>query len=124
MIRIVIFKFPNGIGRISTPRLNPLLDLHLAPINVIISHGPGPPYGGTIFNLGVGFPLRCFQRLSRPDIATRRCRGRDNRYTRGRFIPVLSSHSSPISRSVDYTFTLPANGELGGGVLPVYVVVF
>src|SRR5262249_25256289 len=37
-----------------------------------------------------GFPLRCFQRLSRPHIATRRCRGRDNRYTRGASIPVLS----------------------------------
>jgi len=38
----------------------------------------------------VGFPLRCFQRLSRPHIATRRCRWRDNRYTRGASIPVLS----------------------------------
>ncbi len=38
----------------------------------------------------VGFPLRCFQRLSRPYIATRRCRWRDNRSTRGMSIPVLS----------------------------------
>ena len=38
----------------------------------------------------VGFPLRCFQRLSRPHLATRRCRWRDNRYTRGASIPVLS----------------------------------
>jgi hypothetical protein len=37
-----------------------------------------------------GFPLRCFQRLSRPHLATRRCRWRDNRYTRGASIPVLS----------------------------------
>ena len=37
-----------------------------------------------------GFPLRCFQRLSRPNIATLRCRWRDNRYTRGSFTPVLS----------------------------------
>ena len=41
-------------------------------------------------NLGGGFPLRCFQRLSRPDVATRRCHWRDNRYTRGLSIPVLS----------------------------------
>ena len=41
-------------------------------------------------HLGVGFPLRCFQRLSRPDVATRRCRWRDSRYTSGRSIPVLS----------------------------------
>ena len=38
----------------------------------------------------VGFPLRCFQRLSRPHIATRPCRWRDNRFTRGASIPVLS----------------------------------
>ena len=37
-----------------------------------------------------GFPLRCFQRLSRPDIATRHCRWHDNRYTRGQSVPVLS----------------------------------
>ncbi len=36
------------------------------------------------------FPLRCIQRLSRPYVATRRCRWRDNRYTRGMSIPVLS----------------------------------
>jgi hypothetical protein len=36
------------------------------------------------------FPLRCFQRLSRPHIATRRCAWRHNRYTRGASIPVLS----------------------------------
>jgi hypothetical protein len=37
-----------------------------------------------------GFPLRCVQRLSRPDLATRHCRWHDNRYTRGRSVPVLS----------------------------------
>lgn len=37
-----------------------------------------------------GFPLRCFQRLSRPDLATQRCHWRDNWYTRGPFTPVLS----------------------------------
>jgi len=41
-------------------------------------------------HLGVGFPLRCFQRLSHPHLATRLCRWRDNRYTRGASIPVLS----------------------------------
>ena len=70
---------------ISTPRLNALQHFHLAPINVIISHGPI-----TIPNLGVGFPLRCFQRLSFPDIATGRCHWRDSPQTRGRFISVLS----------------------------------
>jgi len=41
-------------------------------------------------HLGMGFPLRCFQRLSLPDVATRRCCWRNNRYTIGLSIPVLS----------------------------------
>ncbi len=41
-------------------------------------------------HLEVGFPLRCFQRLSHPNVATRRCGWRHNRYTRGSSIPVLS----------------------------------
>jgi hypothetical protein len=41
-------------------------------------------------NLKASFPLRCFQRLSLPHIATRRCHWRDNRYTRGASTPVLS----------------------------------
>jgi hypothetical protein len=40
--------------------------------------------------LGAGFALICFQRLSDPYIATLRCLWRDNRYTRGTSIPVLS----------------------------------
>ena len=31
-----------------------------------------PPFGGVTSNLGVGFALRCFQRLSQPDMATLR----------------------------------------------------
>jgi len=38
----------------------------------------------------VGFPLRCFQRLSLPNIATRHCSWRHNRNTSGPSIPVLS----------------------------------
>ncbi len=41
-------------------------------------------------HLGVGFPLRCFQRLSPPYIATRHCHWRDNRNTSGTSTPVLS----------------------------------
>ena len=37
-----------------------------------------------------GFPLRCFQRLSVPYIATRLCHWRDNRITRGTSNQVLS----------------------------------
>ena len=41
-------------------------------------------------HLEVGFTLRCFQRLSRPDIATQLCSWRNNWSTRGQSIPVLS----------------------------------
>ena len=61
----VVSKFLNRNRNISTSRLHPLRDFHLKPINVIISHG-----SITIPNLEAGFPLRCFQRLSIPDIAT------------------------------------------------------
>jgi len=48
------------------------------------AQGPARSY------LEVGFPLRCFQRLSRPYLATQRCHWRDNWNTRDTFNPVLS----------------------------------
>ena len=48
------------------------------------------PRPSTIPYLGVRFPLRCFQRLSVPDIATGRCHWCDSPQTRGRFNSVLS----------------------------------
>ena len=48
----------------------------------------GPASGKTY--LQASFPLRCFQRLSLPHLATRQCHWRDNRYTRGASTPVLS----------------------------------
>jgi len=82
---VVIFKFPNRNRLISTPRLNTLLCLHLAPINIIISY-----VSITIPNLEAGFLLRCFQKLSIPDIATEQCPWQDSSHTRGQFISVLS----------------------------------
>jgi hypothetical protein len=70
---------------ISTSRLNALPRFHPWPIDVMVYHGSSGRPG-----FEVSFPLRCIQRLSRPHIATRRCRWRDNRYTRGASIPVLS----------------------------------
>ena len=70
---------------ISTGKLHALLHFHIRPINVVVFHGS---QGNTRFE--VGFPLRCFQRLSRPYIAMLHCRWRDNSSTRGTFIPVLS----------------------------------
>ena len=73
------------IRAISTGKLNALLRLHTRPINVVVFHGS---QGNTRFE--VGFPLRCFQRLSRPYIATLQCGWRHNSSTRGTFTPVLS----------------------------------
>jgi len=59
--------------------------LHIPPINLVVCQCPsGRPH------LERGFPLRCFQRLSFPNIATQLCRWRDNWCTRGSSIPVLS----------------------------------
>src|SRR3569832_498223 len=70
---------------ISTGKLYALLHFHTRPINVVVFHGS---QGNARFE--VGFPLRCFQRLSRPYIAMLHCRWRDNSSTRGTFTPVLS----------------------------------
>jgi hypothetical protein len=48
------------------------------------ARGPGRSH------LQARFPLRCFQRLSLPYIATRHCDWRHNRYTSGTSTPVLS----------------------------------
>jgi hypothetical protein len=70
---------------ISTGKLHASPHFHTRPINVVVFHGSqGRP------RFEVGFPLRCFQRLSRPYIATLQCGWRHNRSTRGTFIPVLS----------------------------------
>ena len=75
---------------ISTARLSILLCLHLQPINVLVSNGPSEGLPPGKIRLEGGFPLRCFQRFSGPDIATRRCHWHDSRYTRGQSVPVLS----------------------------------
>ena len=70
---------------ISAARLNVSQRFHLRPIHVVVYHGPlRRPH------LGAGFALRCFQRLSDPDAATRRCGWRRNRCTVGPSDPVLS----------------------------------
>jgi hypothetical protein len=56
---------------VSTPRLHPSLDFHLEPINGSSSRDlTGFCHEST--HLEVGFPLRCFQRLSSPHLATLR----------------------------------------------------
>ena len=75
---------------ISTARLSVLPRVHLPPIYVLILNDPFLPEGRGKSCLVVGFVLRCFQRLSLPNIATLRCIWRHNRYTRGSSTPVLS----------------------------------
>ncbi len=70
---------------ISTGQLNTLLCLHIRPINVVVFHGPQ-----TKTYLKGGFPLICFQRLSRPYLATQRCSWQNNWYTSDTSNPVLS----------------------------------
>ena len=88
---VLICKEEDQAARpISTARLNVLPRLHLPPIHAVVSCGPSGTLRYGRSHLGGGFPLRCFQRLSLPDVATLRCPWRDNRYTSGQSTPVLS----------------------------------
>ena len=77
--------------RISTVWLTPLTGLTptaYRPSDLEGAFSAGCPAG--IPHLGQGFALRCFQRLSSPDMATQRCPWQDNWYTRGLSTLVLS----------------------------------
>src|SRR3989338_7713404 len=65
-----------------------------------------------ITHLRVGFALRCFQRLSFPDIATQRCPWQDSWQTSGQFTPVLSSRS-PLFLGAQ-TIPSPVPDEMSG----------
>src|SRR6188508_736828 len=75
---------------ISTSQLNASLRFHTWPINLVVYQEPSEGLLPGRSHLVEGFTLRCLQRFSLPDVATRRCRWRDNRYTRGPSNPVLS----------------------------------
>ena len=83
----LIRRIPAGQAErlISTGQLHALPHFHIQPINVVVFNVPS---GNS--SLEGGFPLRCFQRLSLPDLATRLCCWHNNRNTRGLSIPVLS----------------------------------
>ena len=74
---------------ISTGQLHTLLHFHLRPIYDIVYVVPYSMKDERSY-LRESFTLRCFQRLSRPHLATQLCRWRDNWCTRGASIPVLS----------------------------------
>jgi hypothetical protein len=83
-------KYGQASRLISTSKLKLSLALHIWPINqVIFLESLGALWLGKS-HLVEGFTLRCIQRFSLPDVATRHCRWRDNRYTRGPSNPVLS----------------------------------
>src|SRR4029453_7420958 len=63
---------------ISSTELHALRRFHPWPINVVVYHDPS----GRI-HLGRGLALRCFQRLSFPNIATQQCRYTENWKTSG-----------------------------------------
>src|SRR5262249_6159564 len=75
---------------ISIGKLNVLPRLHTRPITWSSSRSLQGSCDPGRSHLVEGFTLRCLQRFSLPDVATRRCRWRDNRYTRGPSNPVLS----------------------------------
>src|SRR4051812_45064951 len=75
---------------ISIGKLNVSPRLHTRPITWSSSRSLQGSCDPGRSHLVEGFTLICFQRFSLPDVATRRCRWRDNRYTRGPSNPVLS----------------------------------
>ena len=75
---------------ISTRKLKALLPLHIGPINLVVYEGSLGRLPCGRRHLEAGFTLRCFQRLSQPNLATQLCLWRDNRCTRGSSIQVLS----------------------------------
>jgi hypothetical protein len=83
-------KYGQAARLISTSQLKASLLLHIWPIDLVIfQESLGALWLGRS-HLVEGFTLRCIQRFSLPDVATRRCHWRDNRYTRGPSNPVLS----------------------------------
>ena len=75
---------------VSTGQLNASRRLHFRPINPVVWLGALPTRGGGRPHLEACFPLRCFQRLSLPDVANQPCSWRNNWHTRGQSVPVLS----------------------------------
>jgi len=85
VVRVVSSPRPVSTGQLST-----LPCLHFRPINPVVWLGALPHQVGGRPHLEACFPLRCFQRLSLPDVANQPCSWRNNWHTRGQSVPVLS----------------------------------
>ena len=102
---IVSFVLPPFVGwcvccrsTVSTGQLHPLRGFHVRPIDhVFCMESPDPRRGSRNPDLGAGFPLRCFQRLSLPNVANRPRHWRDDRHTRGSSTQVLSYYGQASS---------------------------
>ncbi len=76
---------------ISTRKLNrSLVPAYTSSLSTQCSTGSLSPKRAWKSHLEAGFPLRCFQRLSVPNVANQPCPWQDNWYTRGSSNPVLS----------------------------------
>ena len=82
--KVLVFQWMVKRRLISIARLKPLRAFYLRPINLVFSQEPMKS------NLEGSFALRCFQRLSSPNVATQRCPWQNNWYTRGSCFSVLS----------------------------------
>ena len=77
------------VGETGAGKTTTALSIMNRPINQIVFLGPYSIMDERS-HLRESFTLRCFQRLSRPYIATQLCPWQDNWCTRGTSIPVLS----------------------------------
>ena len=85
----IFMTFRSSPRLISIGQLHVLPRFHLRPINDIVYVEPYSIKDERSYLRG-SFTLRCFQRLSRPGVATQLCPWQDNWCTRGLSIPVLS----------------------------------
>ena len=89
---------------ISTGKLNTLLCFYCQPINLVVYQGSFRSCDQTRSYLGGGFPLRCFQRLSVGNLATRQCSFRETTDTPG--IPSTQSSRTRVeSPQISHGYT-------------------
>ena len=86
------------VSTVSAGQLHRSRGFHVRSIDQVFYLGSFTPSKG-VRNpyLGAGFPLRCFQRLSLPNVANQPCRWRDNWHTRGSSTQVLSYYGQASS---------------------------